>query len=280
MKKLVGLIGYPVSHSMSPEMHNAAFQKSGLPFYYDKYEVHPDRLEEAIYNMRTKGFAGWNVTIPHKQTIMPYLDKISDEAKKIGAVNTVLNENGKLIGYNTDGAGFVKGLIRHVHFPIEQANVLIIGAGGASRAIGYALAQTAPKSIVIANRTMEKARDIQIECLREHDKVMSLQEAAAVLSDFQIVINTTSIGMKNDGSTPIDLHHLAPGTVLSDIIYNPYKTAFLQEGEKRGAVIDNGVSMLVLQGALSFEKWTGMQPDIELMETIVIEKLGGNYVNR
>ncbi|MDN4074836.1 shikimate dehydrogenase [Fictibacillus terranigra] len=280
MKKLVGLIGYPVSHSMSPEMQNAAFQKSGLPFFYEKYEVHPDRLEEAVNDLRTKGFAGWNVTIPHKQAIMPFLDEISEGARKIGAVNTVVNEHGKLVGYNTDGAGFVKGLMRHVHFPIEHANVLIIGAGGASRAVAYALAQAGPKSIVITNRTMEKARDIHNECLRKQDSVMGLEEAEASLSVFQIVINTTSIGMKNDGSTPMDLSLLVPGTVLSDIIYNPFKTVFLQEGEERGAVIDNGVAMLVLQGALAFEKWTGVQPDVELMEKIVLEKLGGNYVNR
>ncbi|SDM83398.1 shikimate dehydrogenase [Fictibacillus solisalsi] len=279
MRKKVGLIGYPVSHSMSPQMQNGAFEKAGLSYVYDKYEVHPDQLAEAVQDMREKGFAGWNVTIPHKQAIMPFLDEIAEDALKIGAVNTVVNENGVLTGYNTDGAGFVKGLMRHVRFPIEEAKVLIIGAGGASRAISYALSKEGPRAIAITNRTMEKAQDIFNECLRDQDQVISLQEAEERLFEFSIVINTTSIGMKED-RLPLRVDHLKAGTVVSDIIYNPFKTALLKESEKRGAIIDNGVAMLVFQGALSFEKWTGVAPDASLMEKIVIEELGGSYVNR
>jgi shikimate dehydrogenase len=279
MRKKVGLIGYPVSHSMSPQMQNGAFKKAGLSYVYDKYEVHPDQLAEAVRDMREKGFAGWNVTIPHKQAIMPYLDEIAEDALKIGAVNTVVNENGKLTGYNTDGAGFLKGLMRHVSFPMEEAKVLIIGAGGASRAISYAMSKERPKTIAITNRTMEKAQDIFCECLRDQDQVISLQEAEERLTEFNIVINTTSIGMKED-RLPLRVNHLKAGTVVSDIIYNPFKTALLKESEKRGAIIDNGVAMLVFQGALSFEKWTGVAPDALLMEKIVIEELGGSYVNR
>ncbi|MDM5339031.1 shikimate dehydrogenase [Fictibacillus enclensis] len=279
MRKKVGLIGYPVSHSMSPQMQNGAFEKAGLSYVYDKYEVHPDQLAEAVRDMREKGFAGWNVTIPHKQAIMPYLDEIAEDALKIGAVNTVVNENGKLTGYNTDGAGFLKGLMRHVSFPMEEAKVLIIGAGGASRAISYAMSKEGPKTIAITNRTMEKAQDIFSECLRDQDQVISLHEAEERLTEFNIVINTTSIGMKED-RLPLRVNHLKAGTVVSDIIYNPFKTALLKESEKRGAIIDNGVAMLVFQGALSFEKWTGVAPDASLMEKIVIEELGGSYVNR
>ncbi|RXY98449.1 shikimate dehydrogenase [Fictibacillus sp. S7] len=279
MRKKVGLIGYPVSHSMSPQMQNGAFEKAGLSYVYDKYEVHPDQLAEAVRDMREKGFAGWNVTIPHKQAIMPYLDEIAEDALKIGAVNTVVNENGKLTGYNTDGAGFVKGLMRHVSFPMEEAKVLIIGAGGASRAISYAMGKEGPNTIAITNRTMEKAQDIFSECLRDQDQVISLQKAEERLTEFNIVINTTSIGMKED-RLPLRVNHLKAGTVVSDIIYNPFKTALLKESEKRGAIIDNGVAMLVFQGALSFEKWTGVAPDASLMEKIVIEELGGSYVNR
>lgn len=264
---------------MSPQMQNGAFEKAGLSYVYDKYEVHPDQLAEAVRDMSEKGFAGWNVTIPHKQAIMPYLDEIAEDALKIGAVNTVVNENGKLTGYNTDGAGFLKGLMRHVSFPMEEAKVLIIGAGGASRAISYAMSKEGPKTIAITNRTMEKAQDIFSECLRDQDQVISLHEAEERLTEFNIVINTTSIGMKED-RLPLRVNHLKAGTVVSDIIYNPFKTALLKESEKRGAIIDNGVAMLVFQGALSFEKWTGVAPDASLMEKIVIEELGGSYVNR
>lgn len=280
MKKLVGLIGYPVSHSMSPEMQNAAFQRAGLDYEYDKYSVHPDVLEQAVQSLRDYSFAGCNVTIPHKQHVMRYLDEISPGAESIGAVNTIVNENGKLIGYNTDGAGFVQGLMRKLKTPLEDARILVIGAGGASRAICYALAESNSKTIAIANRTLEKANHIKEECMRPEDRVVTLNEAAETLSLYNIVINTTSIGMDKDTNLPLDLTNLVPGTVLSDIIYNPIKTHWLQEGERKSAIVDNGVAMLVYQGALAFEKWTGIKPDVQLMEEIVIEKLGGNYVNR
>lgn len=277
----IGLIGYPVHHSLSPEMQNSAFRELGLNYKYEKFNVEPGKLGDIICYFQANGFKGFNVTIPHKETVMPFLDEIDEEALAIGAVNTVDIKDGKLIGYNTDGKGFVNGLKQKLIKPISESHILILGAGGAARAIAHSLYLHQPMSIVIANRTTRRAEKIIQECLKGDGNALTLQEAEHMLSRFDIVVNTTPIGMHpNYNEIPLDLRRLNEGTVLSDIIYNPLKTKWLKLGEQKGAIIDNGLSMFVHQGALAFEIWTGRKPNVDLMKETVIKQLGGSYVNR
>jgi shikimate dehydrogenase len=273
MKKLL-LIGNPVEHSLSPEMHNAAASRLGMPYVYEKRCVLPDQLEKTIIELRNSEYAGANVTIPYKSACIPFLDKVDESALKIGAVNTIVKEGSSLIGYNTDGAGFVRGLKEISPFQIEQSDVLVIGAGGAARGIIASLLDEKALSITVCNRTVSKALQLTEEWGHMDVKAIDLKEAEKVLDRFGIIINTTSAGMYPlTEEIPISLGTLSKQTVVSDIIYNPFKTRLLKEAQEQGAITDNGISMFVYQGALAFEKWTGMFPDIDIMKNTVIEEL-------
>lgn len=281
MRKLFGVIGDPIAHSMSPAMHNDAFTRLGIDGYYHPFHITPNDLATAVQGMKVIGIQGFNVTIPHKSAIMPLLDQVDPLAKAIGAVNTVVRENGGWTGYNTDGAGFVRGLREAYGAPLEEKRVLLIGAGGAARAIYYTLASENVTRIDMANRTSEKAMNLVESCpYPVKSTVKTINEAAEQLGEYDIIIQTTSIGMSPlIGESPISVEKIKPGAFVSDIIYNPLETKLLQEARKQGARIQNGLKMFVYQGALAFEKWTGQTPDIKRMEEIVCHQLGGNYVN-
>ncbi|MFC0188103.1 shikimate dehydrogenase [Fictibacillus aquaticus] len=271
MKKLL-LIGNPVEQSLSPEMHNAAAAGLGIPYQYEKRCVQPDQLEKTIMELRNGEYEGANVTIPYKSACIPLLDKVDESAEKIGAVNTIVKEGSKLVGYNTDGTGFVRGLKEISPFPIDQSHILIVGAGGAARGIIAALLSEKALCVTVCNRTESKAMELALEW--ENVKTVSIEQAEKNLDQYSIIINTTSSGMyPHTEKMPISLGTLKAGTMVSDIIYNPFKTLLLNEAQKRGAIIDNGISMFVYQGALAFEKWTGLFPDVELMKETVVEKL-------
>jgi shikimate dehydrogenase len=277
MGKLFGLIGCPVSHSMSPLMHNDMFQRLGIDAYYHAFHVEKEHLKDAVQGIKALGIAGFNVTIPHKTAIIPFLDDIDEVASQIGAVNTVVNENGRLVGYNTDGPGFVRALSEELNIELEGKSILLIGAGGAARGIYFSLALSGAACIDLCNRTIEKAEQlISEQTLPVLSSAYSIEDAAQILEKYDIIINTTSVGMHpNINETPICLKNLKKGAAVSDIIYNPLKTLFLKEAERRGALIQNGVGMFVYQGALAFEKWTGRFPNISRMKQIVIQQLGG-----
>lgn len=281
MKKLFGVIGDPIAHSMSPAMHNDAFSQIGIDGYYHPFRVSPDDLAAAVYGMKAIGVQGFNVTIPHKSAIIPLLDEIDPLAKAIGAVNTVVRENGGWKGYNTDGAGFVRGLRGAYEGPLEDKRVLLIGAGGAARAIYYTLASEKVSQIDIANRTCEKAESLVNSCpYPVTGSVQTTAKAAEKLGEYDIIIQTTSIGMApNVDASPISMENIKAGTFVSDIIYNPLETTYLREAKKRDARVQNGLKMFVYQGALAFEKWTGHTPDLHRMEEMVCTQLGGSYVN-
>lgn len=281
MRKLFGVIGDPIAHSMSPLMHNDAFAQLGIDGYYQPFHVKSADLAAAVHGMKAIDVQGFNVTIPHKTAIMPLLDQIDPLAKAIGAVNTVVRENGGWTGYNTDGAGFVQGLREECGGPLEDKRVLLIGAGGAARAIYYTLASEKVNQIDIANRTLEKAASLAESCpYSVAGTIKTTQEAEAELAAYDIIIQTTSIGMLPlIEAAPLSVENIKPGAFVSDIIYNPFETKLLQEAKKQGARIQNGLKMFVYQGALAFEKWTGQTPDIERMADIVRHQLGGNYVN-
>lgn len=277
MGKLFGLLGHPVGHSMSPLMHNDAFVALGIDNYYQAFDVASERLEKAVVGMKALGISGFNVTIPHKVAIMEFLDEIDGEAKTIGAVNTVVNENGRFVGYNTDGQGYLDALLEDIsEETLHQANVLIIGAGGAARAIVTVLSSFGTKRLVICNRTVEKAEVLAKECSQKTEiSTMTIADAEAALEQFDVIVNTTSVGMSpNIDAKPISLEKLKEDALVSDLIYNPLETALLKEAKQRGGKTQNGVGMFVGQGALAFKKWTGVEPNRLRMKDIVIKQLG------
>lgn len=268
------VIGNPIEHSLSPVMHNVAFKQAGIPGSYEKQRVTSEELDGFIQGFRNSGYAGCNVTIPHKVSILPFLDEIDEEAREIGAVNTVVNKNGKLIGYNTDGRGFLLSLKEKITKPLTDLSILLIGAGGASRSIAYALKKENPKQFSIANRSEERLRSLLRDLKEEHIEPLSLKRAEEELARFDVLINTTNAGMYPEVQTvPLNLHHLKKDAVVCDIVYNPLMTRWLETAKAKGAETDNGVSMLVMQGAMAFEKWTGVFPDTDKMKQIVIEQL-------
>lgn len=277
MGNLYGLIGCPVDHSMSPDIHNDAFKEQKIDGYYHAFHVEPDQLSESVQALKVLGVKGFNVTIPHKISIIPYLDELDETAKIVGTVNTVVNVNGHLIGYNTDGNGYVRSLTHILIKPIQEHKILIIGAGGAARGIYYTLAHLGCQVIDICNRTVSKAEELIIECPFENtSKAMTLEDAELHLKSYDIIIQTTSVGLHpNIDCKPLSLKNAKKSAVVSDIVYNPIKTALLEEAEELGLTIHNGVGMLVHQAVLAFELWTNKIPSVEKMTSIVYDKLGG-----
>lgn len=275
MGKVFALIGHPVGHSLSPLMHNDAFLALALPHHYVSFDVKPDDLKEAVSGIKALGIAGFNVTVPHKVSVMRYLDEIEKEAKQIGAVNTVSNRDGKLIGTNTDGRGYLLSLKEKAGENLKEKRVLLIGAGGAARGVAVTLDRSGVGRLDIANRTFERAKMlIETGIHRIPARALTLEEAAERLGDYDVIVNTTSVGMSpNVEDMPLPVEGIRPGTILSDLIYNPLRTKWLLEGERRGGIVMNGVGMFIEQGALAFEEWTGVSPDRERMRKIVVDEL-------
>lgn len=269
--KCCGIIGDPIEHTISPPMHNAAFKKLGLDYVYVSFRVKRKELDQAIQGIRALNIRGLNVTIPHKVAVIPLLDKLDELARKIGAVNTIVNDNGVLTGYNTDATGFLQALLERGIEPKEK-NVVILGAGGAARAISFILAEKGA-SLVILNRTLDKAREcaprgeVRALALNQENLVKALDKA-------DILVNATSVGMSpNVGETLVTSNLIQPNLVVFDIVYNPVKTKLLKEAEKAQAKTISGLEMLLWQGALAFEKWTGIKAPIELMRKEAVKAL-------
>ena len=276
--KVLCVIGHPIEHSMSPYMHNAALKDLYLDYIYLAFDIPPKDLEKAVLGFKKHDMKGINVTIPHKETIMQYLDQIDPLAEKIGAVNTVKNVNGNLIGKNTDAFGAKKALI-DAGCNIKGKNVLILGAGGAARAISFALSEEI-NEIFICNRTEKRAFKLAKE-LKDKMKIpakgkdFSEETLKSLLNDVDILINTTPIGMHPDVNiSPISKELLTEHLFVYDIIYNPLQTQFLKDASEIGCKILNGIDMFVNQGALAFEWWTDKKPNINLMKEKIIEILG------
>ena len=275
--KVCGIIGDPIEHTMSPVMHNAAFKNKGVDYVYLPFRVKKEELGKAIEGMRALNMRGLNITIPHKVAVIQFLDELDPLADKIGAVNTVVNDNGVLKGCNTDATGFLKALLGKGTEP-EGKNVVILGAGGASRAISFILAERG-SSLVILNRTWDKAKlcaDRISEIFQSEATALKLnrENLAAALSQADILVNATSVGMSPDiNETLVTSNLLKPDLVVFDIVYNPIKTRLQKEAEAAGATVIGGLDMLVWQGASAFEKWTGLKAPVELMREKVIKVL-------
>lgn len=269
MKKWFAVIGDPIAQSKSPEMHNSWFEKDGIDAAYIPMQVKPEDLEKAIFSLKLLGVSGFNVTIPHKTAIIPFLDEIDETASLMGAVNTVVRlQNGDLKGFNTDGDGFVRSLEEKIRDEHRRQPVLIIGAGGAARGIAFALKKKGYENITLTNRTLSKAIDI-IDAIGS-GKAISSDEASETLGQYKILIQTTPAGMKyGDSQLPFSINHMSKDAIVADIVYNPLMTPFLQHAHKIGATIVTGIGMFIHQGAIAYEHWLGHYPNTKRM----IEKL-------
>lgn len=271
------LIGHPISKSLSPEIHNYSFDKNNINAKYLAFDVAEDNLKQAIEGIRNLGIKGCNVTIPHKVNIIKYLDEIDEEAKLLGAVNTVKNENGRLIGYNTDGKGFTN-VLKDKGIEIKGKSVAILGAGGAARAISIILAKEEIKKIVVFNRTLEKAENIIKEIEDNFPKVKgvykNLEEDEFNFEDIDIIVNCTSVGMDpNLDQTPIDPSILTKDTIVCDIVYKPLETKLLKLAKEQGQTAIGGLNMLIYQGILSEEIWLNKNIDKDLVIEWFKEKI-------
>ena len=273
---IVGLIGHPVEHSFSPPMHNAAFKELGMDYAYVAFDVNPYNLKSAIDGAKSLNIKGFNVTIPHKIEVMQYLDELDDVARLIGAVNTIDFKN--LKGYNTDGIGAVRA-IEEVS-SIKDRDVIVAGAGGASRAISFYLAKFGASSITILNRNVKKAQNLASDVLKS-DLIGdvssdSISEINDYLSDADILVDTTPLGMDpHIDDEPIakaeDMHE---DLVVFDAVYNPNETVLIKEAIKAGANPVYGIKMLLYQGAESFKIWTGRDAPVDVMENALNKHLG------
>jgi len=276
---IYGVIGDPIEHSLSPQMHNAAFKKLGLNCIYLPFRVTRRYLKSAMMGMRALNIRGFNVVLPHKTAIVKFLDELDESAQELGAVNTILNDGGRLIGYNTDGLGAARALEEQREDPSDK-RIVLIGAGGAARAIAFTLARRA-RSIFILNRTQHRAFKLAKDIERRLGKKiltrsLTRNSLLEVLRDADILINATSVGMyPRTEETVATRKVLHSGMVVFDIVYNPVKTQLLSEAEAAGAKIITGVGMLVHQGAEAFKIWTNHSPPVEVMRRAVMKGLSG-----
>ena len=271
--KTLGIIGWPVSHSFSPNMHNTAFAALELDYIYVPLPVHPDHLGAAVAGLKTLGFVGANVTIPHKVAIMPFLDELDESAKLAGAVNTIVVKNGRCIGYNTDGQGFIKSLTAQ-HHTIAGKTAILMGAGGAARAVVGGLLQNGITEIIIGARSPIKAQEFVDlfpgeTLLKGYDWQQESFTKALETCDF--LINCTPIGMSSHKAEelPLSWERVKKEAVICDLIYNPPLTELLKEAKLRGHNVMNGAGMLVEQGALAFELWTGESAPRHIMSEVL-----------
>ncbi|CCU79396.1 Shikimate 5-dehydrogenase I alpha [Halanaerobium saccharolyticum subsp. saccharolyticum DSM 6643] len=266
--KLYGLLGKTLSHSISPSLHNNGFRDLGLNAVYLMLETKEKNLEEYIDSLKMIGFSGWNVTIPYKESIIPYLNGFSSLARASGAVNTVLNRRGRLTGYNTDVIGFQRQL-EESGINVKDKRAVVIGAGGAARAVIAALIQLSLADITIINRTVENAEELA-KLFREENSEQNFdfcsleeQEYAEVLKAADLVVDTTPVGMYSNNiknKVVINPEYLHEDQLVIDLVYNPLKTEILKEAEKRGAQIGNGLPTLIYQAEASFKLWTKEMP--------------------
>ena len=264
--KVVGVIGYPISHSLSPQMHNSAFAHLDLNYIYVAWEVAPRNLKLAMDGVRGLGIVGLNVTIPHKEKVSEFLDVLSEEAEMVGAVNTVQNLNGSLIGYNTDVEGFKRAL----GIDVRGKRAVLLGAGGAGRAVAYSLVSSGA-SCIILNRTEERARELaeKYKNLGEIEgRALTPSNLKEAMRGTDILVNATSLGMKGEEIEGVG-EVLDEGILVMDLVYNPRETPLLRVAREKRAKVVEGWKMLLHQGAFSFEIWTGRKAPFEVMERVL-----------
>jgi shikimate dehydrogenase len=270
--RLCGILGHPLGHTLSPRMHNAAFAALGLDWVYLPWPVPPGRLGEAVRGLRAlANFAGANVTVPHKEAVLPHLDALTDEARAVGAVNTVVRNGDRLTGHTTDGTGLLAALAEETAFRAQGARVVIIGSGGAARSAAFALAGAGARQITLLNRSMTRAEALAADLQRTAPEAaiaaypLHPSPPGQILGSADLTINATSVGMQSNDPSPLDLTPCRPGAVAYEMIYHPPETEFLRQARSLGLQAANGLAMLLHQGAAAFALWTGQPPPKESM---------------
>ena len=272
MDSRLGIIGYPIGHSISPLFQQAALDHAGIDASYLAWEVKPEEVGEFVAGLRAPGVLGINVTVPHKEAVIPHLDEVDQWATTAGAVNTIVNREGRLTGYNTDGLGFLRALLEAHGFSPRGRRALVLGAGGAARGVVLALVREGVSHLTVANRTLSRAeRLIQIA---QDGGVTSLAIPLAgsaldgMAASADLIVNCTTLGMTHgpdEQGTPLDLKQIPPTALVNDLVYNPLETPLLRAASQAGAQVLGGIHMLVYQGAASFELWTGQPAPVEVM---------------
>jgi shikimate dehydrogenase len=281
MTKYVGIIGHKLKHSISPQFQQAAFDYLNLDIRYEVWETDKDGLSEVIEGLRDPVKLGANVTIPYKEDVLPFLDELNELARRIGAVNVIVNREGKLIGYNTDGSGFIRALRQDGGFEPKDKRVVILGAGGAARAVGCALMDAGVMLLSIINRTAERG-DALASALRtsSNEVIASVWKDGRTLQalmECDLLVNCTSVGMKDseaENQLPIDIRLIPTRALVYDVVYNPVETPLLAAARQAGARTMGGLSMLVYQGAEAFELWTGKPAPVDIMMAAAKKTLG------
>jgi len=276
--RIVGVIGDPVQHSRSPQMHNAAIVERKLDYVYVPFHVRSGELREAIEGFKALNVLGVNVTIPHKQTVMPILDDVSHEATLIGAANTLIFCDGRVSGDNTDAQGFLRAMTEEgIDIPVGGSAV-VLGAGGAARAVVVALALSGLGLITVANRTGWKAIQFEKNLATISETEISAVDLASnqlnsAIRSADLLVNATSVGMQETDQLLIDPDSLNPGTIVYEIVYTPPETPLLRVAREKGCQTIGGIGMLVHQGAIAFEKWIGIVPNVETMRIALEQAL-------
>ena len=276
--KLLGVIGAPIGHSLSPSIQNAALRAAGLDYVYTALPVRAGALTSAVHGLRDAGYVGFNVTIPFKTEIIPLMDDLSEDVRRIQAMNAVvIGEDGRMVGHNTDVVGFLAGFAER-GIALTGKKAVLIGAGGAARAALWGLLRSGVSSIVIGVRSVEKGAALAADFAVDGDvRAVSFDDTAwiAACSDADIVVQTTPLGMTPHTAEmpPVDTASMNPAAVVYDLIYTPAETRFLREARAQGCETINGETMLVAQGAEAFTLWTGVRPDMELMKRTLREEL-------
>ncbi|PZC50859.1 MAG: shikimate dehydrogenase [Chloroflexi bacterium] len=266
---LLGIIGYPIGHSVSPVFQQAALNHAGIDAKYLAWETPPENLSDRINSLKESGVIGANVTVPHKQSVLPFLDNLSKTAREIGAVNTIVNDKGVLYGHNTDVFGFMKSLHNDGDFFADGGqSALVLGAGGSAKAIAYGLLRDGIKKLVISNRTLSRAVQLKKELGNPENVFVATPESTDMLRDHHLIVNCTTLGMKHgpgEDKSPLSPEHISKGTVVFDLVYNPRRTPLIKEAMGIGARAISGLPMLIYQGAEAFRLWTGINPPTEVM---------------
>ena len=274
--RLYGIMGYPIGHSLSPLMHTLAFRHHGLDAVYVPFSVAPEDLAKAVAGAMALGVAGFNVTIPHKEAIMACLDEVTDEARAIGAVNTVHAQDGRTTGYNTDGAGFLQPL-QNLGAPLNELAVCVLGAGGAARALAAALLDAGCPQLVITNRTHARserlAADLQKRFVAVEVRAVPMSDAADAARQSRLLVNATSIGMHEGDEPLLPNRCFGPDQIVYDIVYRPLNTPFLQAARAAGTTTIGGLDMLLGQGAAAFTIWTGLAFPLEAVRPALEARL-------
>lgn len=261
---ITGIFGYPVEHTLSPAMHNAAFEHLSLDYCYVPFSVRPEFLGNAVTAIRALNLRGVNVTVPHKEKIMSFLDKVDKEASFIGAVNTILNSDGALTGYNTDGRGFI-GALSEAEISTARKTIMILGAGGASKSISYYLSEKAAKLLIF-----DIDKDKAVRLAKDLGSIRSNVEYTDSISDLNgidILINATPLGLKDADLSPVPVSLITQDMIVCDLIYRD--TPLLTAAAAKGCKTMNGIGMLLHQGVLAFEIWTGIPPPVDIMRNAI-----------